>query len=77
MTVTELERCVAVGVMLTQAADYGWLVRIIDGDEPGSVLACIEQCDAHVELMEIIGGFRWTEFASLHHALDHVLRDLS
>jgi hypothetical protein len=64
--------CQAHGLRLWRADDYGWLVRT-GADATGDVYACIDESGDEFELMELVGGFRWTTHASLHLAVERLL----
>ncbi|HEU0206568.1 MAG TPA: hypothetical protein VFQ74_07750 [Pseudolysinimonas sp.] len=64
--------CWAHGFRLWRADDYGWLVRT-GADTTGAVYACIDESGDEFELMELVGGFRWTTHRSLHLALEELL----
>lgn len=64
--------CLAHGLRLWRADNYGWLVRT-GADTTGDVYACIDESGNEFELMEMVGGFRWTTHSSLHLALEQLL----
>lgn len=64
--------CLAHGLRLWRAHNYGWLVRS-GPDAIGEVYACIDESGDQFELMELVGGFRWTTHSSLHLALEQLL----
>ena len=65
--------CTGHGLELERLPHYGWLVRRIGLGRNRPVIACIDDVENGVELMEMHGGFRWTTFGSLHDAVTYLV----
>ena len=72
----EFEYCAANGLSLSPGRQHGWLVRTERlGQDAGRVCACIEESEDQFELMQVVGGFRWSRHETLHAALQRLTGD--
>jgi hypothetical protein len=73
----ELDYCARNAVGLYPARNHGWVIRAAGNARPdGAVLGCIEESEAQFELMQIVGGFRWSIHDSFHEALERLVHEL-
>jgi hypothetical protein len=69
--------CVQHAVTLFPARNQGWVIRAVGiAGQDGAVLGCIEDSEDQFELMQLIGGFRWSVHDSLHEALRRLVHEL-
>jgi hypothetical protein len=75
--VDESDYCARNAVGLYSARNHGWVIRAAGTAEvEGAVLGCIEDSEAQFELMQLVGGFRWSIHDSFHEALERLLHEL-
>jgi hypothetical protein len=59
------------------ARNHGWLIRAVESPgHQGAVLGCIEDSEDQFELMQLVGGFRWSIHESFHDALQRLVHEL-
>jgi hypothetical protein len=69
--------CERHAVGLFPARNHGWVIRAVRTPrQDGAVLGCIEESEDQFELMQLIGGFRWSLHDSLHDALRRLVHEL-
>jgi hypothetical protein len=69
--------CARNGVDLYPARNHGWVIRAAGTAElDGAVLGCIEDSEDQFELMQLVGGFRWSIHDSFHEALERLVHEL-
>jgi hypothetical protein len=69
--------CARNAIRLLPARNHGWVIRAVGtAGHDGAVLACIEDSEAQFELMQLVGGFRWSIHDSLHEALERLVHEL-
>ena len=73
----ESDFCERSAVALFPARNHGWLIRAVEsGGHQGAVLGCIEESEDQFELMQLVGGFRWSIHESFHDALQRLVHEL-
>jgi hypothetical protein len=73
----ESDYCERNTVGLYPARNHGWVIRTAGNARlDGVVLGCIEESEAQFELMQIVGGFRWSIHDSFHEALERLVHEL-
>lgn len=73
----ESDYCARNSVGLFPAGNHGWVIRAVgSAGQDGAVLGRIESSEDQFELMQLVGGFRWSIHDSLHDALERLVRDL-
>jgi len=73
----ESDYCTRNAVGLFPAQNHGWVIRAVGtAGQDGAVLGRIEDSEDQFELMQLIGGFRWSIHDSLHDALQRMVHEL-
>jgi hypothetical protein len=73
----ESDFCARNAIGLFPARNHGWLIRAVESEgHQGAVLACIEDSEDQFELMQLVGGFRWSIHDSFHEALLRLVHEL-
>jgi hypothetical protein len=73
----ESDYCARNGVGLSAARNHGWIIRPVGTSmQDGAVLGCIEDSEDQFELIQLVGGFRWSIHDSFHNALQQLVREL-
>ncbi len=74
----ESDFCAQNAVGLFPARNHGWLIRAVESaGHEGAVLGCIEDSEDQFELMQLVGGFRWSIHDSFHEALQRLVHELT
>ena len=69
--------CASNAVGLFPARNHGWVIRAVGtAGQDGAVLGCIEDSEDQFELIQLVGGFRWSIHESIHDALQRIVREL-
>jgi hypothetical protein len=73
----ESDYCARNALGISAARNHGWVIRAVaTAGRDGAVLGCIEDSEAQFELMQLVGGFRWSIHDSLHDALERLVHEL-
>jgi hypothetical protein len=72
----EFDYCAVNGLVLSAGNDRGWLVRGLPTPSGRAALvAYVENSEDHVELVEVVRGFRWSRHKTLHDALESLVAE--